>query len=79
MSLLRIKPDPQACEREGPQTRGFLIFYANDPKVHLSPSDLASMSVLEEGWYWTDHVPFVPRGPFRTSTLAYVHATREAT
>lgn len=54
------------------------IFYIEpvDLRQHLSPSDIETMPAMAEpGWYWED-AEEKPVGPFRSSALAYVDATK---
>lgn len=86
-----MTPDPKSRSHEGPhhvckrdpnnRCTGDLVFSVFlvetvDLRQHLSPSDIETMPAMAEpGWYWED-AEEKPVGPFRSSALAYVDATK---
>lgn len=55
----------------------FSIFFHEvvDLRGHYPPSEIPAVNLAEPGWYWEDSEA-KPAGPFRTSALAYVDATK---
>lgn len=83
-----MTPDPNANSHEGahrPSRWGkqyqhslFSIFYQEPVDLRdlvASCDELDTPDIAKPGWYWEDAAE-TPAGPFRTSALAYVDATK---
>lgn len=70
-STFQVSPDPVSIPM-------FTIFYQEpvDQRDLVASCDVAAIpDIAGPGWYWED-AEEKPAGPFRTSALAYVDATK---
>lgn len=72
-----LRGNPGASYKERSDTKVVTIFFHEvvDLRQHFPPSEVSTLNLAEPGWYWEDSEE-KPNGPFRTSALAYVDATR---